>query len=158
MNGFIITIISVALLGGIMGMLSPEGDTKKYVRFVGALCLLCALIMPVYGILSEGQIDLDSLFSFSEETENGYEDVYINALSEGARENAEAEVKKQICESFGLSEESLDVSLELYYDGEKYNVSSATVSLHSSAVFADPREISALVNGLCGCSCSVIYG
>ena len=157
MKGFIITVIAVAVLGGIMGMLSPEGDTKKYVRFVGSLCLLCALVTPVYGILSEGQVGLDDLFPFSEETDSGYEEIYMNALLEGARENAEAEVKRQLCEEMELSDGSLDVSLDIRNDGGKYSVVSATVSLHSSAVFADPREISAFVNELCGCPCSVIY-
>ncbi|MBQ8849433.1 MAG: stage III sporulation protein AF [Clostridia bacterium] len=158
MNTFIITLISVALLGGIMGMLSPDGDTKKYVRFVGSLCVLCALASPIYGILSDGEIDIGSLFDYSEGEEAEYEDIYKSALAAGAKENAEAELKRRICESFELSEKSLDVSLTLGDDGEAYFVESAEVSLHSSAVFADPREISAFVNEICGCACTVVYG
>ena len=42
MKGFVITLISVAFLNGAVGMVSPEGDIKKYVRLAGALCILAA--------------------------------------------------------------------------------------------------------------------
>ncbi len=157
MGKFIITLMSVALLGGIMGMLSPEGDTKKYVRLVGSLCLLCTMASPLYGLLSEGEIDLENLFSFSAETGGGYEDIYRDAIAEGAKENAEAALKAGLIEKFGLSEESFDVSLSLGYENEEYFIESARVFLHNSAVFADPRDISAYINSECGCACTVEY-
>ena len=152
------TLISVALLNGIMSMLSPEGDTKKYVRFVGSLCLLCALASPIYGLLSDGKIDTDGLLSYPDEAESGYEEIYMNALANGAKENAETAIRSRICETFSLSEDSLDVTLELLCDGGKYSVQGVLVTLNNSAVFADPRDISALVNEICGCGCTVVYG
>ncbi len=157
MEKYIITLISVALLSGIVGMLSPEGDVKKYVRLAGSLCLLCALAMPVYSFVSEGGVDLEGLLSFSGEVDTGYEDIYKEALADGAEENAEAALKAGLREKFKLSDDSLDVELTVEYDGEKYCISAARVLLHNSAVFADPREISAYVNENCGCACAVEY-
>ncbi len=157
MGKFIITLMSVALLGAVMGMLSPEGDMKKYVRLVGSLCLLCALASPLYGLLSEGEISFEHLFSFTCEPQSGYEDIYKQAIAEGARENAETALKAKLAEQFKLSEDSLDVSLTLGSEADKYFIESARVYLHSSAVFADPRDISAYINETCGCVCTVEY-
>jgi hypothetical protein len=158
MGGFIVTLMSVALIVAVTGMLSPEGDTKKYVRFVGSLCLLCALAAPIMGILSLGTDSLPNVL-FPDSAEGGeYEDIYMNALADGARENAEAALKGKLCESFGLSESSIDVLMSIEYDGKKYSVKEVEVILNNSAVFADPREISAYVNGELGCMCTVVYG
>lgn len=157
MGKYIITLISVALLSGIMGMLSPEGDIKKYVRLAGSLCLLCALAVPVWSFISEGGVDIDGFFSFSGEVDTGYEEIYREALADGARENAEVALKAGLAENFELSADSFDVELGVEYDGEKYYISTARVLLHNSAVFADPRDISAYVNESCGCSCTVEY-
>ena len=158
MGGFIITLMSVALTVAVTGMLSPEGETKKYVRFVGSLCLLCALASPIMGILDLGADGSFGLLFPETGEEGGYEEIYMNALADGARENAEDALKGRLCESFGLSRESLDVAMSLEYDGEKYSVCGVEVILNHSAVFADPRDISAFVNSELGCVCTVVYG
>ena len=61
MGGFILTVMGVALVAGVTGMLTPDGETKKYVRLVGALSLLCALISPVISAISDGGGDFDEL-------------------------------------------------------------------------------------------------
>ena len=158
MGRFIMTVMGVALIGGIMGMLTPDGETKKYVRFVASLCLLCALAAPLIVLVTEGGGGIDDLFPSFEDESEGYDEIYKNALAEGARENAEAAIKAKLISRFELSEKSLDVTLSLGYDGKDYAIESAQVTLNSSAVFADPREISEYINGELNCPCTVVYG
>ena len=40
MGGFILTVMGVALVAGVTGMLTPDGETKKYVRLVASLCVV----------------------------------------------------------------------------------------------------------------------
>ena len=158
MGRFVLTVMGVALIGGVMGMLSPDGETKKYVRLVASLCLLCALASPLVRLISEGGGGIDDIFPSVSGEVDSYEEIYGEALAQGARENAEAAVKLKLISRFGLAEKSLDITLTLSREGNEYVVESAQVVLNSSAVFADPREISEFINGELGCPCTVLYG
>ena len=151
------TVIGVAVAVGVCGMLTPEGDTKKYVRLVGALCLICALASPWVGAIARGELSLENMLEpYESETEN-YEEIYKNSLKEGAKINAENVIEECLIKQFELSADSLEVSLQIVFDGGEYTVESAYVLLKHSAVFADPRDISEYINGELGCPCYVVY-
>ncbi len=156
MGSFILTLCAVALINGAVSMISPEGDMKKYVRLVGALCMLLAIISPVYTAAVDGEIDLSVLFSGIESEEN-YEEMYGNSLTEGSLSMAEDALKSEISDNFGISSELFDVSVAFSETNEKKEISEVTVFLHSSAVLTDPRDICAYVNDRAGCNCTVIY-
>ena len=151
------TAIGVAVVVGVCGMLTPDGDTKKYVRLAGALCLICALVAPMVGAISQGNTELDGIFKPLESEDGKYEEIYKNELKKGAKENAEALICESLLRQFKLPADSLEVSLSLTYDGTAYSVGSAQVILKHSAVFADPREISEYINSEFGCPCFVVY-
>ena len=151
------TAIGVAVVVGVCGMLTPEGETKKYVRFAGALCLICALTAPIIRAVSQGDTALENIFTTLDPEVENYDEIYKNSLAEGAKSNAEAILSERLIKQFNLSADSFDVSLYLTYDGASYSVESAQVTLKSSAVFADPREISEFINGELDCPCYVVY-
>ena len=157
MSGFILTALSVALLSGVIGMLSPEGSSKKYVRLVGTLCILCALSSPLVGLVTDGETGIELLLPEGDGGEE-YEEIYKEAIAEGVRKNAEAAVKDMLTSHFDLAEEDLDISLSVERRETKYVVGSATVILKSSLVSTDPREISEYIKCELGCPCSVVYG
>lgn len=147
--------MAVAIFNGVIGMISPEGDVKKYIRFLGALCLLCAMVSPIYSAFAENDFELDSIFSVEGEDEVDYEQIYSSSLAEGSRDAARDALKAKIMQEFELDAESFDVEIELSEAADK--AIGVRVELHSSAVFADPRDIAAFVNETAECSCTVIY-
>ena len=157
MGGFILTVLSVALLSGVIGMLSPEGNTKKYVRLVGSLCILCALASPLVGIVVEGEDGLELLFP-TVDGSDAYEEIYREAIAEGVRENAETALKNMLLSRFDMTEEDIEIGLTVEWRGDRYCVEAATVTLTSSLIAVDPREISEYINAELGCPCTVIYG
>lgn len=158
MGGFILTLILVAILNAVVGMISPDGDAKKYVRFLGSLCILCAIVSPIYSAVSGGELSFDGLFSALDGGENeNYEEVYLDALSELSRESAQGALKAQISERFKISEELFDVVIEVENADEKCRISEVTLLLHSTFVSKDPRDILDFVGELTGARCTVIY-
>lgn len=155
---FVLTAIGVAVAVGVCGMLTPDGEMKKYVRLVGALCLICALVSPLIGAVTKGDIELDGLLPSVDSETDLYDEIYKNNLVESAKENAEAVICESLLKQFELSADSLEVFLSLSFDGESYSVESVQVVLKSSAVFADPREITEYINEELGCPCYVTYG
>ena len=157
MSGFILTAIGVAMVVGVCRMLSPDGDTKKYLGFVGALCLICALVTPVVGAISSWDTDLDGIFSTNDPEEDLYDEIYKNSLANGAKDNAEMLICESLITQFDLPDGSLRVTLNISPDGDMYSVDSVKVTLKRVALFADPRDISEYINQELGCPCFVEY-
>ena len=155
MKEYLMTLMGVALLNGIVGMLSPEGELKKYVRLLGACCLICAIAQPVFSLLSEGNWKIESLWEGSAAQESeAYEQLYEDILLSGSERYAAETVKRNMMEHFELSDSSFDVSVWRGEDGETALV---TVTLRDEAIFADPHNIIAYIKEVYECSCTVIY-
>ena len=154
MREYLLTLMSVALLSGIIGMISPEGDTKKYVRLIGALCLLCAIARPIAASIYDGSFGIDGLLQneAENETEN-YEEIYEKMLSEGGKSYAEEVIKGYIAKDMSLEESTFDIEIS----DDSSGVASVTVYLRDGAIFADPRKISEYVNDKFDCACVVVY-
>lgn len=158
MGAFVLSLIGVAIINGVVGMISPEGDVKKYVRFVGALCVLLTIVTPVYGAISDGGLSVDGLFPDIGEEGSDYESIYQESLLNGGRELANSAMKGVICRELDIPEESFEVDIRMVEEDGAYIAQSARVILYDSAIFADPRDISALVNERISCECTVVYG
>ena len=157
MKDYVIALISVAFLNGAFGMLSPEGDIKKYVKLLGSLCLACVIAAPIFSAISvEGGI-LDGLFPQIPERESSYEDIYGDALADGAEQTLERILKERAMGELGIKEDEIDLDASLERRDGEYRVSEVKAYIHGGGIFADPRKISELVNEVCGCACTVIY-
>ena len=158
MKEYLMTLTAVSLLGGILGMLSPEGNIKKYVRLAVSLCLVCAMLQPMLQLLSGEAPSLDELLGISGEEETvDYDEIYHQALLNGSKEQIQQSLKQQLLKAFSLPYESLDVEAVLEMKNDVSQVKEIQVLLRDSAVFVDPREVIALVNESIGCPCTVIY-
>ncbi|MBE6667410.1 MAG: hypothetical protein E7607_03765 [Ruminococcaceae bacterium] len=157
MKGFVITLISVAFLNGAVGMVSPEGDIKKYVRLAGALCILAAIVSPLYFAINNGNLDFDEGFLDGVLGEEQYESQYESALLAEGESSSAAAIKKTLCRELEMKEGDFDVRVKIgEHDGE-YRIEKVEVLLYSSTVNKDPRDISAFVSERTGTECSVIY-
>ena len=106
------TLMGVALLNGIVGMLSPEGALKKYVRLLGALCLICAIAHPIFSLLSEGNWKIEALWEGSAaENSEAYEELYEDILLSGSERYAAEKLRGELMGRFELSEASFDVAV-----------------------------------------------
>lgn len=152
------TLMAVALLTTVLGMLSPSGNIKKYVRLAGAFCLLCALVAP-WGelILKNDGISEELLVGEWQSETVDYEEIYRASLLNGEVKNAQAIVKNRILNRFSLSEDTIDVQLAVESREDTVTLSEVTLLIRSSAVLLDPRELTSYVNEEWGCPCVVIY-
>lgn len=157
MKEYLSLLISVALFGGVIGMLSPEGDLKKYLRLLCSLCLLCAMLAPIFSEWRGGNLSLDFLWESEEGESIDYDEIYNQSLQSGNRENAEKIVKNRLLAEFDLPYDSLDVRVLFSLENDIYRAEKVELILHPQAIFADPKEMIALVNEVWECPCVVIY-
>ena len=162
MKEFLITLMAVAILNGVVGMLTPDGNLGKYVRFAGMLCLLCALASPVVtviGAFGDGGEFLDGILGDkAEREEENYDEIYNNTLMNGSASYAQEIMENALLQHFNLPQDSLSVSVELVMENEAYQIERVVVSLGEQAIFADPRDIISFVNDRWNCTCTVVYG
>ena len=151
------TLISVAILNGVLGMLSPEGDLKKYIKLLGSLCLVCAVASPVFNAIRSDDGGLDGLFPDMGEHESNYEELFGEALAKGAEEALERSLKDKAVKDLDLDGGDIDIDVVLERNDGGYRVDAVTAYIHSGGIFADPREINNIVNQMCDCSCTIIY-
>ena len=158
MRSYLMSLISVALLGGVVGMISPEGDLKKYVRLLGTLCLLCAMVGPVFSLLQDDGLRLDGwLENLAPDDEINYEEIYNNALVEGGEKQAAEAIRTSILNSFALPEDSIEVDVEFILENDEEKRSRVQILLRDKAIFADPREIISHVESMGSCQCVIVY-
>lgn len=158
MKSYLITLMAVALLNGLVGMISPEGDVKKYVRLLGSLCLLCAMAQPVLGWLSEGDGLIKNLWELeTEEESTNYDEIYNQALLSGGEKNAESIIKNNLLEAFELPSGSVDVRVDMEMKNDTCEILEVQLTIREEAIFADPRELISYVNERFSCPCVVVY-
>lgn len=158
MQNYLNTLLSVSLLGGMLSMLSPGGDLKKYLRLICSLCLLCAMVSPIFSVLAEGELSLDGLWEQIESSESlDYDEIYNQSLQNGNRESAKNIVKERILSEFDLSDDAIDVEAVFDIKNEKYSLAEIRVILHPKAIFVDPTVLCKWVNETYSCPCVAVY-
>ncbi len=158
MKEYLMTLSGVMILSVLIGTACAEGNVKKYVRLLCALCLLCALISPLLRIWSEGDFDVSRLWENTVESEEDrYDEIYHQALIRNEISYAERLLKKQISERFNLDGSTFDTVIETVVKNGTYEPSRIRIILRDEAIFADPTKLIQYVNQTQKCECVIIY-
>ena len=157
MREYLMTLIAVSLFSGIVGMISPEGDLKKYVRLLCTLCLLCAMIGPVLTFFADSAFSAEDWLEEVEKEEINYEEIYNNALISGEEAQAAETIQNSILQTFSLPSGSLEVSVKSKSKNDTDSPLDVTVILRDEAIFADPKKILAHIEKMGDCRCVIVY-
>lgn len=163
MREYIIALIGVAVVCGLIQILAPlssSGGGDKYLRLLGALCVLCVLISPI-GALLKGigglEVDIaDKIYNEKNEKEK-YEEIYNQSIKDHSAQALEKSAEKVLEKELGIGEREVSVKIELCeIDGET-SIGGAKAIITPEGVGRDPRDISACVSAYLGCECEIIY-
>ena len=164
MKEYLGALVATTLFGGIVRMLAPEGSLQKYLRLTVSLCLVAAILGPLFGTLSqETEFSLHEIFSERTEietNEENYDEIYDQSLQNATRNQVENIIRSKIYQRFSLSEETATVTVEFVTENEKNEkeeISEITVSLQGAGVLREPRELIAFVREEWNCSCVILY-
>lgn len=161
MKEYLGTLVATTLLGGIVRMLAPEGNLQKYLRLTISLCLVAAILGPLFGAISEEkEFSLSEMLSEGAESEmekENYDEIYYQSLQNTAKSQVQKIIKEKIYQKFSLSEETATVTAEFVTKNENQELSEITVSLHGAGVLLEPRELISFVREEWNCPCVVLY-
>ncbi|MBQ9079790.1 MAG: stage III sporulation protein AF [Clostridia bacterium] len=162
MREYLMNVIGASLLVGVISILAPEGEgggLRRYVSFIGALCVLALLISPLGELISYlgglSEDSFDALTGESEAREN-YENRYNEYLLSLGKENVAVGVIQLLEERFDIPSDECHVKVSAEErDGELY-IENVTVILSGKSLFRNPYEIEKYISELLGCECTVI--
>ncbi len=158
MREYLSSLVAVTLFGGLVRMLAPEGNLQKYLRLTVGLCLVCAMMQPFLGLLSEGKnFPWDEWLSSEEYDTQNYDEIYNQSLQSGTKSQAKKLITEKIYQAFSFSEETARVEALFLSENETISLQEIVVTLEGRGVLTDPREIVAFVREEWNCPCTVVY-
>ena len=156
---YVIGIVSASVAVSLIKLLfsDDKGGVKKTLSYILALAMVCAVMLPLGGLLSD----------FLDGIENGKYNVDVSEGEQGslsdlideAEKVSEAELAAVLArrteEHFSLPEGSVEVRVTLDF-GKSVTITSLTVYLSGRAMWEDPREIKAFIYELTEFECEVV--
>lgn len=148
------SVLTVLFAGGIATLVTPEGEMKRGVRFAISLAVLVVLLSPLAEGWPDGFFDVEADGAGEKAAEAG------TAFLAEAEEEALAEgLAVCLASKFGLSSDSLAVTLtaERAADGQTVRIRTLTLHLYGRGMTADAVGMRALLLRETGVECEVLY-
>ena len=109
-----VAIVTVCIAAGLVVRLSPEGNLKKYLKYIVSLCVLAAILSPIAKL--PDVIDLGDGFSFDYSEEELSEEERREMILNAEKEKISDAMRDLISEKWKLEKEAVDVTLTLDSD------------------------------------------
>ena len=157
MKTYFLSVLVVALIGGICEELLPEGSARQNLRLAAGLCVLAVLILPAKDALTglsdlAARIDLSGLIAPETEAGEDYESIFSDAMQSHSAREAGDRLAALVGAQFGIDAGDCRAEVELSADG---SASRVLITLSGRGILKDPHAIIQYVNGLLSCPCDV---
>ncbi len=112
---FVKSFCVVAISGGLAMLISPEGQVKKYVKYIISLCMVCALLSPILSFAQKVPEYIEKM-DFEAEKKVGAVSASISSeVALTAKGNIETEVENLLAAQFGYAAEEIYVVATIDY-------------------------------------------
>lgn len=141
-------------------MLYPDdkGGVRKALDLCLSLCLLCAVIAPIGGMIAEAKEEIDLSGLELPDIDASADSAIYAALAEASRGEIEVKLAELIGKRFDLEEDEVGVSASVMADENGITITRITVWLSGRGVFTDPREIKSFVSDYTDAECEIVNG
>ncbi|MBQ7788222.1 MAG: hypothetical protein IJ398_01045 [Clostridia bacterium] len=159
MNGYIYTILVVAIIGGIVNSIVSEsyGSLKKHINYViGLICVIC-LIAPLSTLIKNSGEIKESISGFFDNVVNEeYLDSSNSLIVNTGVEKVCLGIKSTVIDKFGFDENDVIVTLET----DTQNIDSITITkinivLSGKASWTDVKNVKDYIENLVGVKADV---
>lgn len=136
-GNFLYTVFLISLAAGAAEIFAPKGETKKYVKYIVSLAVLITLAIPAVRLFKDVPDLLKGLSAIADDGKyQGIMDAdavpeksaYMEMIAAGQAE-IEKYILSRICLEFGLSEESVSVTV-LIDDSDVENIIVTGVNIY----------------------------
>ena len=157
MKEYISCIMALTLFIGICRILSPEGKIKKYVSFVGSLCVVSAMLMPLGGIAFGEDIFSDIEYEDDIQSEETFWEYYDTTQKSACEKDTEERLERIISSDLDISSDLFDVDITLQETEDSFVISNVRVIIRKDGIGIDPHEVKNIIFSLLSIECEIIY-
>lgn len=106
-------VIILTAISGILFVVAPEGNVKKYINFVISICILAAVVAPMITAV----VHLPDTIRFTEEewddvSAEEYENIE-NAVVKASKAEIEQAICSYVCAKYGCAQTEVSCEIEL---------------------------------------------
>ena len=159
MKEYFLAILAVAVIGGIIISLSPDGNSAKYIKLLCGLCTVGCIIIPIVSYAAEGDYSYEQWKGvFVQEQYVGeYDEIYNNAFENVENTNADILLKNKIIQALRVEKDDFDIHICLDNKSDGKSIEKVEVKIYSSGIDIDPRSLENYVYSLLKCQCVIYY-
>jgi hypothetical protein len=153
-------IVTFSVAVNLIGMLYPsdKSGVRRALDICMSLCLLCAVIAPIGGMIADAKKDIsfDGIGFEIPEVNVEATGALLKALEKGSENEIEEKLYRLLSEDFGEDNIEIDVSVNANEDG--VTIECVSVYLYGSGLLIDPHDMSRAVAKYTGADCRIIEG
>ena len=162
MRDYLASLIFVSVIVAIAELISPHiAGLQKYIKMIGALCILCVAIAPILNISDTSRDftqDLKEELSDIEGSEsyNKYQDILYGYLNEYSSYKVKEEISLIIEEKFNIPKNECEIVLITESRDGGIALAKVQILLSGKSIFNNPYKIEDYVSALLSCPCEVL--
>lgn len=100
-------VICIFAVCGIAINTSPEGEMKKYIKYICLLCVAASICIPAIRVIGGISDDISDIPSFTVNEYTAESDEITAAFIESVKKNTEESLCEYICEKYGYESGSI---------------------------------------------------
>lgn len=153
-------IVTFSVVINLIGMLYPsdKNGVRRALDICLSLCLLCAVIAPIGGMVAEAKKDikLDDIAFEIPESNVEVGKVLLSALAKESENEIEEKLYRLLSEEF--DEENIEIDVLVRANEEGVVIERVSVYLYGSGLLIDPRDMARAVARYTDAECRIIEG
>ena len=161
MSEYIFTIIAVSVAVGFFLALTPEcGGIDKYVRMIGMLVILCAMVSPIGKFFQNLDGDFldrlrDELISQKQDSEN-YDEIFREYLENFSLNDIKSTISDMLNKEFNIPENEAQINITTDIVEGTPSIKNVQILLSGNSIFQNPYKIEEFVKNNLKCDCQVL--
>lgn len=158
LGSYFLGIVAFSVVINLIGMLYPsdKSGVQQALDICLSLCLLCAVIAPIGGMLARAKEDISfDDFELPEVNVEAGKSIMILLANE-----SEKEIEEKLFEllSAEFDEEDMEIDTDVVASEDGVVIECVKVYLYGGGLLIDPRDVSAAVAKYTDADCRVIEG
>jgi len=158
LGSYFLGIVAFSVVINLIGMLYPsdKSDVRQALDICLSLCLLCAVIAPIGGMLARAKEDISfDDFELPEVNVEAGKNI-ITLLANESEKEIEDKLFELLSAEFG--EENMEIDADVVASEDGVVIECVKVYLYGGGLLIDPRDVSAAVAKYTDADCRVIEG
>lgn len=163
MKGYVLSVIGVCIVGTLVSLLCPDGESggiSRQIRLIIAICVVGVSINPMIGVIEYiNELEIGDLMGNYENDSTNYDEIFNSSYSSAEIQNLKVGIRQLLMDKFEVDGAECSVEVKLSnQEGKNKTLERVYITLYGPAVFKNTAEIEDFFGELLGCEIVTAIG